>query len=142
MNKYTYSASLNAFFPVVLKVDYEKAGSWPDDGVEVPDEMAEEFMSEPPAGKVRVAGSNGFPAWADTPAPTHEEVVAAAEQYSQQLLRQIDDVTADWRVELMLGDISDEDKEKLSEWMAYKKALKAVDISTAPDVIWPPPPAE
>ncbi|MDS0578198.1 tail fiber assembly protein [Escherichia coli] len=40
----------------------------------------------------------------------------------------------------MLGDISDEDKAKLSEWMAHKKAVKAVDTSTAPDVIWPEQP--
>ncbi|MFD2047288.1 tail fiber assembly protein [Pantoea stewartii] len=26
--------------------------------------------------------------------------------------------------------------------MAYKTAVKAVDVSTAPDVIWPAPPAE
>ncbi|EEC8210616.1 tail fiber assembly protein, partial [Escherichia coli] len=46
-------------------------------------------------------------------------------------------VTADWRVELMLGDISSTDKEKLSAWMDYKKEVKAVDTSTAPEISWP-----
>ncbi|WP_343121501.1 tail fiber assembly protein [Escherichia coli] len=90
-----------------------------------------------PEGKMLGADSTGLPAWVDAPPPTHEEQIAAAEQYRQQRLQQIDEVTADWRVELMLGDISDEDKAKLSEWMAHKKAVKAVDTSTAPDVIWP-----
>ncbi|WP_410734332.1 tail fiber assembly protein [Citrobacter freundii] len=80
--------------------------------------------------------------WVTDTDAQHTADVAAAEQYRQQLLRQIDDVTADWRVELMLGDISDDDKAKLTEWMAYKKEVKAVDVSTAPDITWPEPPAE
>lgn len=67
----------------------------------------------------------------------HAADVTGAEQYRQQLLRQIDEVTADWRVELMLDDISDEDKSNLTEWMAYKKEVKAVDTATAPDITWP-----
>jgi len=66
--------------------------------------------------------------------------VEAAKQQRQQLLLKADEVTADWRVELMLGDISDEDKAKLSAWMDYKKEVKAVDTSTAPDVSWPAQP--
>ncbi|WP_213380893.1 tail fiber assembly protein [Enterobacter cloacae] len=80
--------------------------------------------------------------WVADPEAQHAADVVAAEQYRQQLLRQIDDVTADWRVELMLGDISDEDKAKLTEWMAYKKEVKAVDTSTAPDITWPESPAQ
>lgn len=35
MNIYFYSAKENAFFPESLREQYELAGSWPDDGVEV-----------------------------------------------------------------------------------------------------------
>ncbi|WP_369833111.1 tail fiber assembly protein [Cronobacter malonaticus] len=66
--------------------------------------------------------------------------IAQSENQRAQLLATADDVTADWRVELMLGDISDEDKAKLSAWMDYKKEVKAVDTSTAPDVSWPAQP--
>ncbi|HCR9761236.1 TPA: tail fiber assembly protein [Citrobacter koseri] len=66
--------------------------------------------------------------------------VASAEHYRQKLIKQIDDTTADLRVELMLGDISDEDKVKLSEWIAYKKVVKNFDVSTAPNIEWPIPP--
>ncbi|WGE30735.1 tail fiber assembly protein [Edwardsiella tarda] len=37
----------------------------------------------------------------------------------------------------MLGIISDGDKAKLTAWMEYIKAVKAVDTSTAPNVAWP-----
>ena len=63
--------------------------------------------------------------------------IADAEQHRQMLIAQVDEITSDWRVELMLGDISEENKKKLSSWMAYKNAVKAVDISTAPDINWP-----
>ncbi len=65
------------------------------------------------------------------------DYVARAENQRMQLLAHADNVTADWRVELMLGDISSTDKEKLSAWMNYKKEVKAVDTSTAPEISWP-----
>ncbi|EJW6141626.1 TPA: tail fiber assembly protein [Escherichia coli] len=63
--------------------------------------------------------------------------IECAGELQQQLLSEVDDITSDWRVTLMLGDISESDKTKLSTWMAYKSEVKAVDISTAPDVTWP-----
>lgn len=68
--------------------------------------------------------------------------ISAAEQERQALLAQANAMTADWRTELALGSIDDEDKAKLTAWMKYIKAVKAVDTSTAPDIIWPERPAE
>ncbi|MFC7506824.1 tail fiber assembly protein [Pantoea stewartii] len=48
------------------------------------------------------------------------KIVVRAEQKRQELIANIDDVTVDWRIELMLGDISEKNKAKLSSWMAYK----------------------
>ncbi|WP_338156941.1 tail fiber assembly protein [Pantoea allii] len=67
----------------------------------------------------------------------HEADIASAEKHRQSLLDNIEKTTSDWRIELLLGDISDNDKSQLSAWMAYKSAVKAVDVSTAPDVNWP-----
>ncbi|MFP1880130.1 tail fiber assembly protein [Lonsdalea quercina] len=80
--------------------------------------------------------------WVLDVAAKHEGEIAEAEQRRQTLLTEADSVTSDWRIELMLGDISDSDKTKLSAWMAYKSAVKAVDVSTAPDVSWPAQPEE
>ncbi|WRH15189.1 hypothetical protein GC087_03375 [Pantoea sp. JZ2] len=63
-----------------------------------------------------------------------------AEKNRNDILNSIDNTISDWKIELFLGDISDSDKAKLSAWMAYKASVKAVDISTAPDIIWPTPP--
>lgn len=66
--------------------------------------------------------------------------IADAEQHRQAILALVDKLTSDWRVELMLGDITEENKKKLSSWMAYKTVVKAVDVSTAPDISWPAQP--
>nr|WP_255211683.1 tail fiber assembly protein [Pseudescherichia vulneris] len=70
----------------------------------------------------------------DAPLPTTEELVAQAEQTRQALLKRVDEVTTDWRVELALEDISEGAKAKLSAWMNYKREIKAVNVSTAPFV--------
>lgn len=72
------------------------------------------------------------------PPPTHEELIQAAEFEREQLLKHADDVMLDWRTELMLGEISDANRAKLSAWLAYKNEVKMVDVTTYPEhVNWP-----
>ncbi|EKB5401526.1 tail fiber assembly protein [Salmonella enterica] len=138
--KYVYSAASNSFYPLTLKESYEDAGEWPVDGVEVDDTVFSEFQNPPP-GKIRIAGENGFPSWADIPPATREELIDAAEQERQKLLAHADTVMLDWRTELMLGEISDANRAKLSAWLAYKNEVKSVDVTTDPEhVNWPVPP--
>lgn len=138
---YQYSPSTNSFYPDDLLSVYEEAGTLPNDLIPVSEDVFREFTATPEPGKMRVAGSDGLPAWGDIPPPTHEELIAIAEQVRQQLLTHVDAVMLDWRTELMLGEISDANKAKLSAWMAYKNEIKSVDLTTAPEhVNWPVPP--
>ncbi|MEQ9723704.1 tail fiber assembly protein [Yersinia alsatica] len=75
--------------------------------------------------------------WVTDPIVKRKADIEYAEEQRLRLLTEVDDITSDWRVTLMLGDISESDKAKLSAWMAYKSEVKAVDVSTAPDVTWP-----
>lgn len=86
---------------------------------------------------------NGYPVAISPPVRelTHDEQVQLAENQRTELLNQADMMTSDWRVELMLGDITEADKAKLQEWMDYKRKVKDVDTATAPDLAWPQPPA-
>lgn len=65
------------------------------------------------------------------PPPTQEELIQAAENERQRLLAAADAVMLDWRTELMLGEISDANRAKLSAWLAYKNQVNAVDINEA-----------
>lgn len=75
------------------------------------------------------------------PPPTKDELVQQGESYRKQLLDEADAVMLDWRTELMLGEISQENKEKLSSWLAYKRDVKGVDVRTDPSTAtWPDKP--
>ncbi|EOC8658001.1 TPA: tail fiber assembly protein [Citrobacter freundii] len=114
---------------------------WPKNGIDVSDEVAAEFTGQPPEGKTIGVGADGMPAWVDIPPPTREELISDAEQMRQQLLTHADAVMLDWRTELMLGEISDANRAKLSAWLAYKNEVKSVDVTTDPEnVNWPVPP--
>lgn len=75
------------------------------------------------------------------PPKTKEDHIADAEIERARLLEEANSVTEELRVELMLGIISESDKEILTKWVLYTKSIKSLDVSTAPDVTWPTPPS-
>lgn len=66
-----------------------------------------------------------------------------AENERQKLLRNISSKISEWEKDLLLGLISDEDKEKLTAYRVYAKTLQNMDFSTVTDkfsynaIIWP-----
>lgn len=78
-----YSAAANAFFASELIGDYEAAGNWPADAVPVPVEVYAEFSGAAPDGKVRQAGPDGLPEWADRFTPEQEAARLAIRQRAE-----------------------------------------------------------
>ncbi|ELQ6158053.1 tail fiber assembly protein [Cronobacter dublinensis] len=115
----------------------------PEGTTEISGELHAELMAAQDDGKVITHDDSGNPVARELPVPvlTREEHIALAGNQRQALLSQADSITADWRVELMLDVISDADRAKLQQWMDYKRKVKEVDISAAPDVHWPETPA-
>lgn len=139
--EFGYSKTTNAFYDMSRKDLFLEAGTWPGDVIEVEQNIADEFMQTPPSGKQRISGDDGLPTWGDIPPPTRDELIAIAENERQRLLAYADVVMLDWRTELMLGEISDTNRAKLSAWLAYKNEVKEVDVTIGPEnVIWPVPP--
>ncbi len=56
-----------------------------------------------------------------------------AEKRRQSLLTEAKDAISDWKTDLELGLISDEDKEKLKAWRIYAKSLQAMDFTAITD---------
>lgn len=142
MKNYLWSPSKNAFIPAGMVEDYRNAGWDIDELIPVDDAVFAEYSATPPDGKIRGISATGLPEWTDAPQLTADEQIALAERKRQTLLAQANEITADWRTELELGMIDDDDKVKLTTWMKYIKAVKVVDTSTAPDVSWPTSPAD
>lgn len=140
MTEYIYTPSENAFYAASLKSSYELCNTWPEDAIEIETHIANEFMGEPPEGKMRIAADDGLPCWVDVPEPTSEQLIQVAEQQKSALLAEAQNTISLWQTELQLGIISDDDKASLITWMKYIQALNAVDTSTAPDIEWPDKP--
>lgn len=71
---------------------------------------------------------------------THEDDVRDAETYRRNLIAQAEKTMAGWILDLNLGLISEEDKQKLIAWRLYVKALNALVLDAAPEIEWPPRP--
>ncbi|WP_416411591.1 tail fiber assembly protein [Pantoea sp. App145] len=67
--------------------------------------------------------------------------VADADKQKSTLISSANTTTQAWQTQLMLGIITDADKEKLTEWMKYIQDVQAVNTAAAPDIVWPTSPA-
>ncbi|ECK5981060.1 tail fiber assembly protein [Salmonella enterica] len=65
--------------------------------------------------------------------PVPVDYQAKAEVTRQKLLNDANITIADWRTELALGEISDDDKASLTKWMSYIKVLKTLDLTGVSD---------
>ncbi|WP_432467031.1 tail fiber assembly protein [Enterobacter roggenkampii] len=139
--KYIYDTKTNAFYPVDLKDIYTESGQWPENGKEVDEDTFSEFQNPQP-GKIRVAGEDGLPAWADIPPPTKEDLIAAAENERQSRIDAANDFMnrKQWPGKAAIGRLKGDELAQYNLWLDYLEALEAVDTSSAPDINWPVPP--
>lgn len=76
-------------------------------------------------------------AWVTDAAKQKAAQIAAAVAEQTALLSAANIKTQLWQTQLLLGIITDADKETLTAWMKYSQAVQAIDISEAPNIIWP-----
>lgn len=134
-----WSAKNNCFF-----LPTEGALVQAPDAIPVDDTIFNKFgLGVPPAGKTRIVGDDGMPAWGDIPAPTHEQLVAAAEAEKQSRIDQANDYMngKQWPGKAAVGRLKDDELAQYNLWLDYLDALEAVDTSVAPDIKWPDKPA-
>ncbi|EJG2385849.1 tail fiber assembly protein [Kluyvera ascorbata] len=136
-----FSPGQNKFFPVPLKTDYENAGSWPTDGIDVGYDVYLEFTANPPEGKVRGVVDN-MPAWVDKSSPTQEQLVTQAAVKQKRLITEANEYIGlkQWAGKVSLGRLSDDERAQYNAWLDYLDELEAVKPEDAPDIIWPTPP--
>lgn len=135
--KMCFSATTLAFYPLDMKDGYIAAGTWPDDIVKLTDAERDKYWMQPaPEGK-ELGSIKGRPAWVSITPPTHEELVRQAEVKKAFLISEVESETAMLRIKHGLGRIKPAELELLNAWLDYLDELEAVDVSTAPDIIWP-----
>lgn len=104
---------------------------------EMSDALLESFKNPPPGGRWTVKG------WVIDDALLAEQkvqLISDAENRRKYLLSEANDSVAPLQDAVDLGMATSEEESALKEWKTYRVMLNRVDISTAPDVIWPEPP--
>ncbi|WP_413493887.1 tail fiber assembly protein [Morganella psychrotolerans] len=71
------------------------------------------------------------------PPLTKGQLIEQAEVKKQFLIAEVTAETEMLRTKLALGRIKEDEKALLNAWLDYLDELEAVDVSTAPDIIWP-----
>lgn len=138
---YAWSATQNTFYLIADLLTYIRNNNWPGDATEVSDEVFEEFSAfQKGDGKIRGTGDDGMPAWVAPPAPSKDDLIRNAETQRSTLMAK-----ASLEIEMLTdaesdGSISDDEKELLAKWKAYRLALRRLDLSSAPDINWPEQP--
>ena len=141
--KSVYSPSEHVIYNVAFYADYQLAGPWPADGIEISDEDAANFNGKnEPTGKM-LDLQNGTLCWVDRPAPalTPEELIAQAEQQRQALIDEAMQSISILQLKLQAGrKLTTGETTKLNATLDYIDAMIAVNTSTAPAIAWPAAP--
>lgn len=138
---YFFSAKTLLFYPQNMIDEYKASGAWPNDAIEISENIYKEFLT-PPTGKMRSARSDGTPCWIDIPPPTHEELIILAEQKKNRLFAEANVVIAPLQDAHDLDVATDNEQDLLLAWKEYRVLLNRVDTSTAPSIEWPTPPVD
>ncbi|EEU9229797.1 tail fiber assembly protein [Escherichia coli] len=106
-------------------------------------ETYEQFLGLHPEGKEIGADSSGRPVWINSPPPSKEDEVLAAEMKKISLVSEANTYinTHQWPGKAAIGRLKGDELEQYNLWLDYLDALELVDISSAPDIEWPTPPA-
>ncbi|WP_137648121.1 tail fiber assembly protein, partial [Escherichia albertii] len=74
---------------------------------------------------------------------THEEQLSEAERKKQALINRVNEYinSKQWPGKAAIGRLKGEELAQYNSWLDYLDALEMVDISSAPDIEWPTPPA-
>ncbi|WP_336212022.1 tail fiber assembly protein [Enterobacter sp. P82] len=138
-----YSATTNGFYPEIWKQSYELGGEWPADAVEVSEHWHDYLVKNQGSGKEISANEYGYPVLKDVQVDWNSK----AEDQRQVLLSESYGEIDNWKIELQLGTITEDDRASLTEWMAYIKKLKAMDFVAVIDeysfnsIDWPVKPS-
>lgn len=138
--RYFFSPSENGFLDGNLRIVYEQAGTWPEDCIEIDDEIFFEFTSVAPENKMRIAGPDGLPAWCDIPEPSREELIAMAGQRKGLLRSGADAIITPLQDAVDMDMATEDEIAALTAWKKYRVLLNRIDTSAAPDIEWPKQP--
>lgn len=137
-DRYFWSAKENGFYPESMKELYENSpDGWPEDAVEISEELYNSLLEGQSRGKVIASGHDGKPLLSD-PVIDH---TALAEAEKSRLGNKAEEMILPLQRAVKYGIASEEEMARLKEWEIFSVELSRVDTSLAPEIEWPEPPS-
>ncbi|MGM8810045.1 tail fiber assembly protein [Enterobacter cloacae] len=137
-DRYFWSAKENGFYPESMKELYENSpDGWPEDAVEISEELYNSLLVGQSRGKVIASGRDGKPLLSD-PVIDH---TALAEAEKSRLGSKAEELILPLQRAVKYGIASEEEMARLKEWEIFSVELSRVDTSLAPEIEWPEPPS-
>lgn len=138
--QYFYSPSLNGFFFLSMKPDYEKSETgWPADAVYISARWYQ-YLIDNSTQKVIVPNEYGQPVLSEPPALTTEELIARAESHNMALMEEAEDVIAPLSRAVKLGIATPEETQRLEQWEIYTVLLSRVSTAEPSSIELPSKP--
>jgi len=78
--------------------------------------------------------------WVTDTDAQQDAAVSEAVKQKASLISEANGITQAWQTQLLLGIITDADKDSLTAWMKYIQAVQKTDVTAAPDISWPEKP--
>ena len=75
--------------------------------------------------------------WVKDAEAEREAKIIAVEKERSTRIAEANSVSAAWQAQLLLGIITEDDKERLTAWMAYVQKIQRIDGLSTPYVTWP-----
>ncbi|MGV3346432.1 tail fiber assembly protein [Enterobacteriaceae bacterium LUAb1] len=135
-----FSAENKGFYDDEIKSTYCDVGAWPDDAVEISNDVYNKMMNGQGDGKIIEPDENGYPVLKDASPPTHNDFVEQADEKKSQLMLEASEQIGTLQDAVDLDMATDAEKLQLTAWKRYRVLLNRVDTSTAPDIDWPEKP--
>ncbi|EMG7908967.1 tail fiber assembly protein [Enterobacter ludwigii] len=137
-DRYFWSAKENGFYPESMKELYENSpDGWPEDAVEISEELYNSLLEGQSRGKVIASGRDGKPLLSE-PVIDH---TALAEAEKSRLGNKAEEMILPLQRAVKYGIASEEEMARLKEWEIFSVELSRVDTSLAPEIEWPEPPS-
>jgi hypothetical protein len=109
-------------------------------GVELSDDLWASLLKAQGVGMLLKKGPDGLPQAVNRPPPTAEEILAGNQSQRDVLLSAASVAIAPLQLAVSLGEATDAETASAKAWIAYSRAVKAVDLTVAAPA-WPAPPA-
>ncbi|EQB0138310.1 tail fiber assembly protein [Enterobacter cloacae] len=132
-----YDSITSGFYNDDLRSDYESAGTWPADAIELSDRWYQYLLNGQSLGRIVTVNEYGKPVLADPPAPSKEQLIADAEARKAALMSAANGAIAPLRDAVDLGMATKEEETRLLAWREYRVLLMRIDTSLAADIEWP-----